>query len=265
MTLTRLLVSVRDAEEARIAVSAGADIIDVKEPNDGSLGFAGIDCIEGVLDAVDRSVPVSAALGECSEWADRHQDTRQIPQTLSFVKLGLAKTIHAEMLASHFDNEKLEKPRGKPDWQTVWQHTRESVESRSGWKKTESPPRWVAVAYADAGDEAAPQPTNVLHAAIEAGCVGLLIDTFGKHRGSTFEMMQIAELSKLRSAAENAGMFFALAGKIGADDMNKVRQIQPDILAVRGALCSANDRRSENNADKVSSLKELLNTSCSMR
>ena len=34
----RLLVSVTDAEEARVAVEAGVDIVDVKNPAEGSLG-----------------------------------------------------------------------------------------------------------------------------------------------------------------------------------------------------------------------------------
>ncbi len=38
--MTRLLVSVRSAAEAEIALSAGADLIDVKEPSRGSLGAA---------------------------------------------------------------------------------------------------------------------------------------------------------------------------------------------------------------------------------
>ena len=34
----RLLVSVTDADEARVAVEAGVDIVDVKNPAEGSLG-----------------------------------------------------------------------------------------------------------------------------------------------------------------------------------------------------------------------------------
>ena len=38
--MTGLLVSVRSASEARVALAAGVDVIDVKEPNRGSLGAA---------------------------------------------------------------------------------------------------------------------------------------------------------------------------------------------------------------------------------
>ena len=39
--MAKLLVSVRSADEAEVALEGGADIIDVKEPLHGSLGWAG--------------------------------------------------------------------------------------------------------------------------------------------------------------------------------------------------------------------------------
>lgn len=67
MTL-QLLVSVRDSSEALAAVRGGADIIDVKDPSSGPLGFAGVSIIESILNVVHDQCPVSAALGECHDW-----------------------------------------------------------------------------------------------------------------------------------------------------------------------------------------------------
>ena len=63
---SQLLISVRSAAEAKLAVQAGADLIDVKEPNRGSLGMAHHETVSAVCDAVGSEVPVSAALGEWS-------------------------------------------------------------------------------------------------------------------------------------------------------------------------------------------------------
>ena len=60
----RLLVSVTDAEEARIAVDAGVDIVDVKNPAEGSLGAPGPGVIERVREVVPSERPVSAAIGD---------------------------------------------------------------------------------------------------------------------------------------------------------------------------------------------------------
>jgi uncharacterized protein (UPF0264 family) len=53
--MTGLLVSVRDAAEAADALAGGADLIDVKEPNAGSLGAAGhptLCCGSGLCEVV---------------------------------------------------------------------------------------------------------------------------------------------------------------------------------------------------------------------
>src|SRR5262245_40260453 len=62
-----LLVSVRSVEEAEAALAGGAGLIDVKEPNNGALGFAGVEVIAAVLRMVAAQRPVSAALGELSD------------------------------------------------------------------------------------------------------------------------------------------------------------------------------------------------------
>lgn len=72
----QLLVSVRNAEEAVQAADSGADIIDVKEPEFGSLGFAGGATIREVVDAVAGRIPVSAALGECLDWTTEYRGRR---------------------------------------------------------------------------------------------------------------------------------------------------------------------------------------------
>src|SRR5204863_2047675 len=63
-TMTGLLVSVRSAAEAELALAGGADIIDVKEPRRGALGPADPIVWKEILERVAGRVPVSAALGE---------------------------------------------------------------------------------------------------------------------------------------------------------------------------------------------------------
>src|SRR5689334_8928721 len=83
----KLLVSVRDADEAREAFAGGADIIDVKEPNHGSLGAATTPQLLAVRGAID-CVPLSAALGELLDEASPEQ-LGAVSQ-YDFAKVGLA-------------------------------------------------------------------------------------------------------------------------------------------------------------------------------
>ncbi len=60
----KLLVSPINSEEAIAALKGGADIIDVKNPKEGSLGanFPGV--IKEVKETVGNQKPISAALGD---------------------------------------------------------------------------------------------------------------------------------------------------------------------------------------------------------
>src|SRR3954470_2240890 len=78
----RLLVSVVDAGEARAAAEAGADIVDVKNPAEGSLGAPSPAVIAAVREAVEAERPVSAAIG----------DMPNLPGTAALAALGAARS-----------------------------------------------------------------------------------------------------------------------------------------------------------------------------
>src|SRR4051794_32096425 len=65
---TGLLVSVRSAAEAEIALTGGADVVDIKEPTRGPLGAADADVIASIADAVAGRAPITAAAGELLDW-----------------------------------------------------------------------------------------------------------------------------------------------------------------------------------------------------
>ena len=78
----KLLVSVVDAGEARAAAAAGADIVDVKNPAEGSLGAPSPAVIAAVRAAVSAELPVSAAIG----------DMPNLPGTAALAALGAARS-----------------------------------------------------------------------------------------------------------------------------------------------------------------------------
>ena len=78
----KLLVSVVDAGEARAAAAAGADIVDVKNPAEGSLGAPSPAVIADVRAAVPAELPVSAAIG----------DMPNLPGTAALAALGAARS-----------------------------------------------------------------------------------------------------------------------------------------------------------------------------
>jgi uncharacterized protein (UPF0264 family) len=205
--MTKLLVSVRGAEEASLACAGGADLIDVKEPTRGALGAADSDVIEAVVSAVAGRVPTSAALGELCEG-------KQLPdalaRSLSYVKFGLAGCA------------------ADASWPRRWQQAIALL-----------PPGVlpVAVAYADWQSAAAPSPEDVLSAAREVHCGGLLIDTFDKTRGSLEQHLSANRIGGLIQEAHAAGMLAVLAGGLRSEDLPNLLALEPDYIGVRGAVC----------------------------
>jgi uncharacterized protein (UPF0264 family) len=205
--MTKLLVSVRNAEEALLACAGGADLIDVKEPTRGALGAADSNVIEAVVAAVAGRVPTSAALGELREG---NQLPDALARSLSYVKFGLAGCA------------------ADASWSHRWQQAIALL-----------PPGVlpVAVAYADWQAAAAPSPEDVLSAAREIHCGGLLIDTFDKTRGPLDQHLSVQRIGRLIDVAHAAGMIAVLAGGLRSEDLPNLLALEPDYIGVRGAVC----------------------------
>lgn len=225
--MTKLLVSVRSAEEALTALEAGADLIDVKEPNRGALGAADCNTIEAVVSVVSGRLPTSAALGELPE---ANRLPASLADRLSYAKFGLAGC--AEIA----------------DWPRRWQEAVASL------------PRGVlpvAVAYADWQSAAAPSPEDVLAVARELRCGGLLVDTFDKTRGPIDRHLDLRRLEQLINGAQCVGMLAVIAGGLRHDDLAKLLPLQPDYIGVRGAACTG-DREGHLDAARVADLVSTL-------
>ena len=224
--MTKLLVSVRSVSEAQAAIAGGADIIDVKEPARGSLGMANAETIADIARSVRRTNvsphpmgggatrrPVSAALGEASEWLDGELAVT-IPDNLAYTKRGLAGLASSD------------------DWKNEWMTVRRRVEDRS-----HSAARWIAVAYVDWQSADAPPLQDVIDAAGETDCVGVLFDTFHKEGRSLLDWLALPELTRLISTIQAAGMLAALAGGLRREDAEVLAGTGADVLAIRTAAC----------------------------
>jgi uncharacterized protein (UPF0264 family) len=199
--ITKLLVSVRNAEEAEAALAGGADLIDVKEPADGPLGRADNSVIQQIVDVVAGRVPVSAACGELDS------KPAPLPNDLSFAKFGLA------------------------DWRgRNWIDALQAIRLPTGCER-------VAVAYADWKDCNAPSPKEVAAAAIEHRFGAFLIDTHNKNGLTLLNSLLIESIAELTHRCQSAGIPVALAGSLGVSEILQLQGINPDWFAVRGAAC----------------------------
>ncbi len=245
----KLLVSVRDRTEALAALAGGCDVLDVKEPRAGALGRASWSVIADVVAAVRAhsafSGSVSAALGELSDWSgsssDDANDLEACSQKLDFVKLGLAHQRGNPKLADDFVN-------------VVARFQSGSAASL----------KWVAVAYADWSLADAPAPNDVLTLMDDLRDThgvtfgGLLVDTYTKSEQRLLDFITEFDLAELQSDAHARGLQFAVAGRLRAEDLPRVLTIEPDIVAVRSAVCGSGNRMNAVTTDAVAAFKKRL-------
>jgi hypothetical protein len=209
-----LLVSVRSAEEAAVALEQGADLIDVKEPSRGPLGMAHHEIAAAVLEVVNGAVPVSAALGEWSPTAltEAHWHLK-LP--LAFVKWGLAGYGHPA------------------SWGEDLLETRRQVPA---------PTEMVTVAYADWERAKSPPPTELVKFAKRFRYRAFLFDTFIKDGKTLLDHIPIAELKELVTSLKGSRVRVALGGSLKLEQVKTLKPLGADWLAVRGAVCAGGTR-----------------------
>ena len=235
-----MLVSVRSLEEARAAVDGGCTVLDVKEPTRGPLGMADPDVVRDVVRyGAGRGVVCSMALGEVVEWAGRRVSDWE-PIAIDFAKLGLSDVSDVSGTAV---------ADGDRDWRANWCGLRQRLVG---------PRQWIAVAYADGAQCGAPEVDDVVTAAIETGCAGVLIDTWDKTGGSLTDWLSCSRLRAVREATAEAGLLLALAGKVSLKNLAEVMDVRPDLVAVRGAVCREGRRESHVEAKLVGRLVSEL-------
>jgi uncharacterized protein (UPF0264 family) len=223
--MTKLLVSVRDEDEAVAALAGGADIIDVKEPARGALGrpedAAVLAVARRVADA-QGSGSVSVALGELV-------DRPALPPChgLLAVKVALAGC------------------RERRDWQARLAALARTVPA---------PTRLAVVAYADADRAAAPPVGPVLAAAVELD-LWFLVDTWQKDGHGLLDWLPLGgELPRLADRCRDGGLHWGLAGSLTAADVPRLLSLRPNVIAVRGAACRSGDRTAAVDSEAVARL-----------
>jgi len=237
----QLLVSVRTAAEAEAALTGGCDILDIKEPRNGSLGMAPVEEMARIVEAAAAfstdQLPISAALGEVVDWSTKTPPA--LPSGITYVKLGTA-----ELGAD-------------PAWVSRWLETRRRFEEASGRTF-----QWIAVTYADWRRANSPVQNEVIQAARETGCDGVLFDTYIKDGSGLLEWLTPEELRSMTAEIQDSGQFTALAGQIRESDLDELAAIDAAILAVRSAVCLQGERTDAIEASAVRRFRRAMDEAC---
>jgi len=222
--VTALLASVRTEEEAVLAVEAGADIIDLKDPRTGALGALALPVIGAIVARVRAisAAPISATIGDLAD-GQIDEMQRLVEATartgVDFVKVGVARGSHARTTLALLADQQA---------------------------------AVVPLFLADGGLE-----LELIEAACAYGFPIVMVDTANKNAGSLFDCVAHATLQQMLDLVRTAGARAGLAGSLRAEHVIALRALEPDIAGFRGALCDGT-RTGRLNPAKVRALRAAL-------
>jgi uncharacterized protein (UPF0264 family) len=231
----KLMISVRNEVEAAIAVAGGADIIDVKNPAEGSLGAQQPDVIIAIARSVPAAIPVSASIG----------DVPNLPGTVALAGLGAA------ICGVRFVKVGLMGARTPEEAASLLEALSRALQAASGAVGL------VACAYADAAFVGSLDPLLLPEAAAPF-VEGCLIDTAVKNGRGLFQCLPDAAIALFIQRCHDRGLFCALAGSLQQDDLAGANAHGADIIGVRTAACTDGQREGPLSLEKVTLLKASL-------
>ncbi len=201
--MTLFLASVRDEAEAVIALLAGADIIDLKEPRRGALGALDPDTTRGIVSLIAGRVPVSATIGDLPMHPETIGDAvlNKAACGVDYVKFGLFPDGDPRRCLAALHPLALRVP-------------------------------LILVLFADRLPD-----FDAVAAAAAMGAAGLMLDTADKGSGSLRAHLDPVELKSFVTQAKSHGLTVGVAGSLTAADVPELLPLAPDLLGFRGALC----------------------------
>ena len=229
-----LLVSVQNMAEAMEADRGGADIIDVKNLQEALVGSGHPNLVREVRERIPEHKHVSVTLGV-------------VPNQPGTV----AMAVHAATL---LDATSVKVGFRVADYPTALEVLRESRAAISS-----SDTKLIGSLFADnLLFDGGLDPHLMVQLAKEGECDGFLIDTLTKDGRNLFDFMPEAVLRDMVMEAKQAGLSTALSGHLKLENLDELARINPDIVGVRGAVCSSGERDRAVAWEAVAYFKEQL-------
>ena len=207
--MTKMLASVNSLIEARLILNSTADIIDLKQPQQGALGALSTNDVREIVSLVNNKKPVSATIGDLPMQADLiFNAVSAMSETgVDYIKIGL------------FPGGDLQGTLSKL-----------SVLSKNG-------NQLIAVLFADQAPD-----FHIIELLKKHGFSGVMLDTMKKSSGSLPQLMPYDRMEAFVKKAKQAELLSGLAGSLKAEDIPELLPLNTDYLGFRGALCEEHNR-----------------------
>ncbi len=234
--MTKLLVSPKNLGEARTVSESDVDIIDVKNPKEGSLGANFPWIISKIREKTPSETPISAAIG----------DFPNLPGSASLAALGALKA------GADIIKVGLKGPSNPDEASFLMNQVVRSVKENSDSAEV------VACAYGDFERADTINPLALPTMGQIAQTDYVMLDTAVKDGKPLTDFLTIKQLRSFVNEAHSIGLKVALAGSLGKEEIRELKELNPEVIGVRGAVCEDQDRDQGISAERIQELKKIL-------
>ncbi|MBM04479.1 MAG: hypothetical protein CL766_06825 [Chloroflexi bacterium] len=229
-----LMVSVQNLKEAYEAMKGGADIVDVKNLQEALVGSAKPNIFKDVRKAVPADIHASLTLGVVPN--------QEGTVAMAVWAAGQMKATSVKVGFMQADYDKSVE---------VLQASKEALEG------TET--KLIGSLFADnVLYDGGLDPHLMPKLARDGKCDGWLIDTLTKDGRNLFDFLSEVELRDIVMEGKSDGMSTALSGHLKMSDLDELTRVNPDIVGVRGAVCSKGDRDNGVYSESVAEFKRQV-------
>ncbi|MCA9193184.1 MAG: hypothetical protein KDB03_15535 [Planctomycetales bacterium] len=232
-----LLVSVKNLHEAQLVIEQGVSWVDLKDPGKGSLGSPDLAIVREVSDWLcaqhsHRLDRFSIALGEQREL--ELDEILKRAECANLLKVGLSGLMNIR------------------NWQERLLRISESIASRQA--------KLIPVYYADDQRAQCPSLKEIVELSQQIAASHFLVDTFVKDGQTLFEFCSAGQLGRLKEKLNDFGCRLVLAGSLKIEHLPLLAEVQPSMVAIRGAACAL-DRNGSLCEERVHFWASCLQTS----
>ena len=228
--MTQLLISVKNVKETLIALDAGVDIIDLKDPDNGALGALDIDTSANILQAISGTAIVSATTIVSATVGEHHASLIDLIFDIKTrVEIG-ADIVKIAVTELFYEADFM-------------------IEMA---KLTNEGVKIVAVFFADESID-----LNLLKKSQQMGFFGAMLDTKSKQQ-NLLKSLTTSDLEIFTQKCNQYQLKYGLAGSLQSQDIESLIKFKPTYIGFRGGVCENNMRKSALSAYKVLDVKNML-------
>ena len=207
---TKILTSIKSLTETRLVLKKGVDVIDFKDPSNGSLGALTTKQISLFLKSIPSNQLTSSTIGDIEDIKTIREKVVMLSKTnIDFIKIGF-----------FFDYTK--------------------IKILKNLKKLAKNKKIIAVLFADNKPN-----LNLIREIKKIQFDGILIDTKNKKNGNLRNYLSTKKLKNFIKVSKEQNLSIGLAGSLNIKDIDPLIRLKPDYLGFRGALCMERKRKDD--------------------